>query len=466
MRIKINQKVLRGQPLIYGDDDTVPIHAPTSGIIEDISFNLDSIKQYQKNIKIIILSDNLDKWIRLNTIKNYKKYTPDQLIKKIHQSGIVGLGGAQFSSAKKLRLSINKVDTLILNAVESEPLITADHILLRYHIKEILIGCKIICWISKIKTVLIAIQENQIELISKILCLITNQPLFKIRIIKKKYPAGSSKVLVKALTGKEIPNKKHSIDIGYLVFNVATVYAIKRAIINGEPLTERIVTILDNTINFYGNFWIRIGTQIKHFVTKEKIKTKLDKIVYVGGPFMGKRIFNMNYSILKNVSYIQIEKQETIKKRLIEYECIRCSYCSQVCPVNLLPQQLYWYSRNKNNEQIKKHHILDCIECKACEKVCPSHIPLVKYFKVLKKIEKDNNKKQNFKEISLFRFKSREKRLLNEAKNIINNKVDIELIHTLKHTKSNIFNLNRIDFEKNIRKEKVRKAIERMKLKK
>ncbi|MDE5285640.1 MAG: electron transporter RnfC, partial [Buchnera aphidicola] len=172
----------------------------------------------------------------------------------------------QFSSAKKLNLSINKAHTLIVNAVESEPYITADACLVNNYIEEIIIGCEIISWITKIKLILIAVTEENIFSLEKIKNIIKNKKIFKICLIKNKYPSGSSKILIKALTGTEIPENQHSIDIGYLIFNVATIYAIKRAIINGEPLTERIVTCAGDKNTLSGNFWVRIGTPIKYFL--------------------------------------------------------------------------------------------------------------------------------------------------------------------------------------------------------
>jgi len=452
LRVKINERVLRGQPLIFGDRVNPPIHAPTSGWIKDISFDLDPINQRKQNIKIIISPDYLDQWIRLKPIANYKKQTIEKLIQIIYQSGVVGLGGSQFSSAQKLKLSINKVHTLIVNAVESEPNSTSDNFLINNYIPEILKGCEIICWITKIKIVLIVIQEHNIEEISKIYDSIKYQSLFKVCIIKNKYPGGSSKILIKSLTGKEIPYGKHAIDIGYLIFNIATIYAIKRAIVNGEPLTERIITCLGNNNILSGNFWIRIGTPIKYFLLDKKENQLKNIIICLRGFFMGEKIHNFNYSILKNTNCISIDyKKEQENKNINEYTCIRCSYCADVCPINLLPQQLYWYSKKNNHKETERHHILDCIECKACEKVCPSYIPLVSYFKKEKQILNEINIESNFKKISFINFQMKEKRLLNQRKNV--NKFKI--------------NNKKIDLsQKNIRQQMLKEAIKRIKDKK
>jgi len=334
---------------------------------------------------------------------------------------------------------------------------------------EILTGCKIISWISKINIVLIAIQEDRIQTISKIYSLIKNNSLFKICILKKKYPGGSSKVLIKSLTGKEIPYGKHSIDIGYLVFNVATIYAIKRAIINGEPLTQRIVSCLGDKNLLSGNFWIRIGTPIKYFVS-DKTPEKFSNIsIRLGGLFMGKKIYNLNYSVLKKTNCISIKSKKEKDQNIIEYTCIRCSFCSHVCPIDLLPQQLYWYSKNHNHTQTKKHHMLDCIECKACEKVCPSNIPLVRYFKKEKQILKNINLENDRKKLFFMRFQIKQKRLLNEKNAINNYDINNKKLSIVSGKDLNIFQKKDIlinNTEKNIRKKILQEAINRIKAKK
>lgn len=467
LRVKIHDKVLRGQPLIFGSDVNVPIHAPTSGWIENIAINIDPTNKNKKNIKITILPDYLDQWIKLKPIYNYKKYSSDKLIKMIYQAGIVGLGGGEFSSAKKLMLSINKkTSTLIVNAVESEPDVTSDDCLINNYMHEILEGCKIISYISKINKVLIAVQEDRKQAITKIYTLIKNQSLFKLCILKKKYPGGSSKVLIKSLTGKEIPNGKHSVDIGYLIFNVATIYAIKRAIINGEPLTERIISCLGNKNFLSGNFWIRIGTPIEYFLHDKKPNELSNLSICLGGALMGTRIYNINYSVLKKTNCISVQFQKEKDKNIIEYTCIRCSACSNVCPINLLPQQLYWYSKNHNHKETKKHYVLDCIECRACEKVCPSNIPLVTYFKQEKQILKNINSENNRKKLSFMRFHMKKKRLLHE-KNIINKHyINNEHLSIEDNKNLNIFEKQDIiknNTEKNIRKKILKEAINRVK---
>ncbi len=469
LRVKIHQKVLCGEPLTFGDCFSVPVHSPTSGLIKDIEFYSNYIGFNKENIKITIISDCLDQWVRLKKINNYKLYSAQNLIKIIYQLGVVGLGGAHFSSSKKLMLSINKVHTLVVNAIESDPYITADYCLMNNYLNEIFTGCEIISWISKVKCIYIVIQEDKIELIAQIKLLIKNKKLFQIYIFKKKYPAGSSKIIIKSLTGKEIPYGKHSIDVGYLIFNVSTVYAIKRAVINGEPLIQRIVSFYNYKNNLSKNFLIRIGTPINFFLNYLKIKNNLDYIIYIGGAFMNNLLFDLNYSISKDTNCISIRKREKKEEQSINYSCINCGYCVQVCPVNLLPQKLYLYSKNNNHEKTKEFYIMDCIECQICEKVCPSNIPLVKYFKMEKMTQNKIRIEIQRKKMFFNHFKKREERILNQKKFFYKNKNDFNNKNLIKsNTLEKTLKTECVDkeeIEKNIRKEILRSSIKRAKLK-
>lgn len=466
LRVQVGQKVLCGQPLIFGNNSTVPIHSPTSGFIKNIYFDSNISSINQKKIKIVILSDYLDNWIRLKTIKNYTQYSPKKLIKIIYQSGVVGLGGANFSSSKKLTLSLDKVHTLIVNAVESDPCITADYSLMQNYIHEIIMGCNIVAWISKVKRIIIAIQEDKSELILKIQNIIQDMSFFKISILTKKYPAGSSKILIKSLTGKEIPSGKHSIDLGYLIFNIATIYAIKRSIINGEPLIKRIITFYDQDKKIFSkNFFAKIGTPIDFILNYLKVNKK-NKLIYSGGIFMKDEIISSDDAIKKNTNCIYIKKKH---KKIIQYPCIKCGYCADSCPVNLLPQEIFIHCQNSDVHKLKKLNIVDCIECKICEKVCPSNIPLVKYFINQKKIQYNINLEKKRKELFSFLFKKRKQRLLNEKKffystrkliNIKKTSIDSNIQEKFKRGL-----IKKENVEKYVRQKMLKDAIRRAKLK-
>ncbi|XBC43416.1 MAG: electron transport complex subunit RsxC [Buchnera aphidicola (Meitanaphis flavogallis)] len=377
--VNVGQIVLRGQVLVLGYKNIAPIHSPVSGLIIQITneeFKFFSNKRY--NV-INIQSDGKDRWINRIPIHNYKDLSVNKIIQFIYNAGIVGLGGAGFLSSKKLKYSIKKVHTLVVNAAESEPYVTSDDCLMQNFSTEIVQGCQIVMWILKIKYVVIAIEDDKNLAYIKVNNAINNLSGFEIRKIKKKYPSGSSKQLIKTLFNKEIPSGKHSIHLGIILFNVSTVFSIKRAILNGEPITERIVTLSDEDALYQKNFLVRIGTPIKHILLENNINFKSNSII-LGGPITGSIVDNVNFPILKTSNSVLFLKS-SLSKYELERPCIRCTMCSSACPMNLLPEQLYFYSKSCDHDKSKEYFIQECIECGICEQICPSNIPLLTYFR-------------------------------------------------------------------------------------
>ncbi|XBC42907.1 MAG: electron transport complex subunit RsxC [Buchnera aphidicola (Kaburagia rhusicola ensigallis)] len=407
--VNIGQIVLRGQVLALGYKNIAPMHSPASGLITQITneeFKFFSNKRYSV---INIQSDGKDRWINRTPIHNYKDLSVNKIIQFIYNAGIVGLGGAGFLSSKKLKYSIKKVHTLVVNAAESEPYVTSDDCLMQNFATEIVQGCQIVMWILKIKFVLIAIEDDKHLAYIKVHDAINHLSGFEIRKIKKKYPSGSSKQLIKTLFDQEIPSGKHSIHLGIILFNVATIFSIKRAILNGEPLTERIVTLSDKDALYQKNFLVRIGTPVKHILLENNINFKSNSII-LGGPITGFIVDNVNFPILKTSNSVLFLKSSLLKYEL-EQPCIRCTMCSRACPMNLLPEQLYFYSKSRDHDKSKEYSIQECIECGICEQVCPSNIPLLTYFRKEKlkinKIILKENLSTKFKKL----FLSRQSRL-------------------------------------------------------
>lgn len=407
--VNVGQIVLRGQVLALGYKDIAPIHSPVSGLITQITnkeFKFFSNKRYSV---INIQSDGKDQWINRIPIHNYKNLSANQIIQFIYNSGIVGLGGAGFLSSKKLKHSIRKVHTLVVNAAESEPYVTSDDCLMQNFSTEIVQGCQIVMWVLNIKHVLIAIENDKHLAYIKINDAINRLSGFEIRKIKKKYPSGSSKQLIKMLFNQEIPSGKHSIHLGIILFNVSTIFSIKRAILNGEPLTERIVTLSDKDASYQKNFLVRIGTPIKHILLENNINFKSNSII-LGGPITGSIVDNVNFPILKTSNSVLFLKSSLLKYEL-ERPCIRCTMCSSACPMNLLPEQLYFYSKSDDHDKSKEYSIQECIECGICEQICPSNIPLLTYFRKeklkIKKIILQESLSSKFKKL----FLSRQSRL-------------------------------------------------------
>lgn len=402
----------------------LPIHAPTSGIIEKIAlhkvFCNNSLTIKYENC-IFLIPDGKDTSINYKKIENYKHIDINELINRINKFGITGLSGSGYPSNIKIKNGIlKKIDILIINAAECEPYITADDKLIQINAKEIIEGCEILNWILKPKKIVIGIEDNKNKAIKEIKKVLSNNIILKI--IPTKYPSGNSKILAKIITKKDIPFNKNLLDIGIIVHNISTVYAIKRAIINGEPLISRMVTITGKNLNNACNIWVRIGTPIFHILKNLNILLN-NKKMKIGGSMMGINILKeSNIPITKTINCILINPYNDLKNKK-ENPCIRCGFCSEVCPVNLLPQQLYLFSINENHKKSYENYINNCIECGACNYVCPSNIPLVSYFKTeKKKLYLIKCEKEKIKKAKIL-FKKKQKRLKDDLKSYSNNDI-------------------------------------------
>ncbi|VFP87159.1 electron transport complex subunit RsxC [Candidatus Erwinia haradaeae] len=403
--------VLRGQPLTIGDTQALPIHSPTSGTIIKIQTHLTAFPSPRSEICVFIEPDGQDRWCRIYPLNQYQNFKREEIIQFLYQAGIAGLGGAGFPTDKKIRHNIKNIHTLIINAAECEPYITSDDRLMQEHASEILEGIRVLAWILIAKQVLIGIEDNKLKSIVSLQNAMKNNTDIKICVIPTKYPSGSAKQLTKILTGKELPNTSHTSDIGILVQNVSTVFAIKRAIINGEPLTERVVTLTGESLTNPGNLWARLGTPISHLLKQTGFTPEDQQIIVIGGPLMGFTIAVDTVPIVKTINCIFTPSSREGVKKKIEQNCIRCGICANVCPALLLPQQLYWFSRGNEHEKTNQYNINECIECGACDYVCPSNIPLVRYFRQEKEAIQLNNLEKQQSSLSKIRFEARLARL-------------------------------------------------------
>lgn len=380
--VKVGQHVMKGQPLTRGTGRMLPVHASTSGVISAISPQITAHPSGLRETCITLIPDNQDRWGELHPIADYRAESPLALTELIHQAGIAGLGGAGFPTGNKLEGGYGKVETLIINAAECEPYITADDRLMREHAAEIITGCEILRHILSPQRTLIGIEDNKPEAIAALKLALQGHDDIKLRVIPTKYPSGGAKQLTKILTGMEVPFGKHSASIGVLMQNVGTVYAIKRAIIDGEPLIERVVTLTGELMKKPGNVWARLGTPVKHLLQAGEFEAQnRSPMVIMGGPLMGFTLAYLNVPIVKISNCILAPSKSEFDEASEEQACIRCSQCADACPAGLLPQQLYWFSRGQEHEKARQHHLFDCIECGACAYVCPSSIPLVQYYR-------------------------------------------------------------------------------------
>ncbi|KHT29540.1 electron transporter RnfC [Pectobacterium carotovorum subsp. carotovorum] len=379
--VSVGDKVLRGQPLTRGKGRTLPVHAPTSGTVNAIRQHTTAHPSGLSELSIIIVPDGDDRWCERQTFTDYRAQSTDTLLAHLHQAGIAGLGGAGFPTAAKLQGGMRGIETLIINGAECEPYITADDRLMQECAEEIIQGVEILSFLLQPKRILIGIEDNKPEAISALRLALGKRSDMQLRVIPTKYPSGGAKQLTKILTGKEVPFGKHSAAIGVLMQNVGTAFAIKRAVIDGEPLTERVVTLTGEALRQPGNVWARLGTPVRHLLKQGGFHVNKQPMVVMGGPLMGFTLPSLDVPIVKISNCLLAPSHTEMEPVAEEQSCIRCSKCADACPAGLLPQQLYWFSRGQEHEKARNHHLFDCIECGACAYVCPSNIPLVQYYR-------------------------------------------------------------------------------------
>ncbi|HFW2597917.1 TPA: electron transport complex subunit RsxC [Salmonella enterica subsp. enterica serovar Saintpaul] len=379
--VSVGDRVLRGQALTRGRGRMLPVHAPTSGTVIAIAPHSTAHPSALAELSVIIDADGEDRWIEREGWSDYRAHSREALIERIHQYGVAGLGGAGFPTGVKLQGGGDKITTLIINAAECEPYITADDRLMQDCAAQIVEGIRILAHILQPREVLIGIEDNKPQAISMLRAVLADAHDISLRVIPTKYPSGGAKQLTRILTGKQVPHGGRSSDIGVLMQNVGTAYAVKRAVIDGEPITERVVTLTGEAVSRPGNVWARLGTPVRHLLNDAGFCPSADQMVIMGGPLMGFTLPWLDVPVVKITNCLLAPSVTEMGAPQEEKSCIRCSACADACPADLLPQQLYWFSKGQQHDKATAHHIADCIECGACAWVCPSNIPLVQYFR-------------------------------------------------------------------------------------
>ena len=379
--VAVGDRVLRGQPLTRGRGRMLPVHAPTSGTVVAIAPHSTAHPSALAELSVIIDADGEDRWIERDGWSDYRSRTRAELIERIHQYGVAGLGGAGFPTGNKLLGGGDKIETLIINAAECEPYITADDRLMQDCAAQIVEGIRILAHILQPRQVLIGIEDNKPQAISMLRAVLANAHDIVLRVVPTKYPSGGAKQLTQLLTGKQVPHGGRSSDIGVLMQNVGTAFAVKRAVVDGEPLTERVVTLTGEAVTQPGNVWARLGTPVRHLLDAAGFCPSGEQLVIMGGPLMGFTLPWLDVPVVKITNCLLAPSASEMGETPEEKGCIRCSACADACPADLLPQQLYWFSKGQQHDKATAHNLADCIECGACAWVCPSNIPLVQYFR-------------------------------------------------------------------------------------
>ncbi len=386
--VKPGDKVLKGQKIAEATGlVSAPVHAPTSGTITSIEDHTIAHPSGLAAPCIILRPDGQEQWIERQSRETYRQQQPEELLNLIREAGIIGMGGAGFPSAVKLNPT-HKINTLIINAAECEPYITADDALIRERAADILRGIDILAYIlGEPADILIGIEDNKPEAITALGAAIaenTVESAIEVVVIPTKYPSGGEKQLIQILTGQEVPSGQLPSELGIVCQNVGSTHAIYRAICQGEPLLSRITTVSGKACSAPGNFEVLIGTPVAHLLAQAGFEETHCQRLIMGGPMMGFTLNNPKAPVIKTTNCLLAADHTESPSEVIAQACIRCGHCAEACPASLLPQQLYWYARAKDYEQLAAHHLPDCIECGACAYVCPSDIPLVQYYRAAK----------------------------------------------------------------------------------
>ena len=372
------------------------IHSPVAGTVTKLDLIIDT-SGYKKQCIVIRTDAKNEANFQDIEYPLLKEITlePKAILQKINDYGIVGLGGATFPSHVKLNVKEGTVlDHLIINGVECEPYLTADHRLMLEKAEEIMVGIQILMHALNIHKAIIGIENNKKDAIDVFKKLTQNNDKIKVAALKVKYPQGGEKQLVQALLNREVPQNGLPLDVGVIVHNVGTIFAIYQAIQHNVPLIERVVTVTGKKLENAANYWVKIGTPITDLVNEVGGLPEGTRKIVNGGPMMGKAIKNTDVPVTKGTSGILVIADDEAS-RGEQKNCIRCGECVSVCPMGLEPHLLMSFSEKGLYEKASAEDIMTCIECGSCSYVCPSHRPLLDYIRFGKQIVKKLNTVKN-----------------------------------------------------------------------
>ena len=379
--VKTGDLIAKGEAFISAN-----IHSSVTGVVEKIDEWIDVSGYKTPHIIIKVEGDEFNDTINQSSeIVKDIKLSSKEIVEKIKEMGIVGLGGAAFPTHVKFMIPEGKkADMLIINAVECEPYLTSDHRLMLEKPHELLIGTQILKKALNVDIAYIGIENNKKDAIELLTDLAKEYDGIVICPLKVKYPQGAEKQLIKAITGREVPSGKLPIDIGCVVNNSGSTFAAYEAVQKNKPLYERVVTVTGKTVGKPSNFLVRIGTPISELIAKVDVDlNKIGKVIS-GGPMMGKALTSYDVPVTKGTSGLLL-MHESESYREIARNCIRCAKCVDACPMGLEPYFISAVSKNEMWEETEKAHVMDCIECGCCQFTCPSYRPLLDYLRVGKR---------------------------------------------------------------------------------
>jgi electron transport complex protein RnfC len=387
--VAVGERVLKGQVIARATDYiSAQLHAPTSGTLVAIEPRPVPHPSGLASPCMVIACDGEDRWAELPPpLPHFAGLDPAELRERIRWAGVVGLGGAGFPTSVKANPGPQRtIETLIINGAECEPYITCDDRLMRERPDQIVAGIAVLMHLIGARECLVGIEDNKPEAIAALREALAGAGLARARVVvvPSKYPSGGEKQLIYLLTGREVPSQGIPAEIGIVCQNVATTAAIAAAVLEGRPLISRIVTVTGRGVVTPQNFEVPLGTPAAHLIAQAGGYLPSAARLILGGPMMGFAVHDDGVPVTKAANCFLVEDAADLEGEIQPRACIRCGACAEVCPVSLLPQQIYWHARSKDLDKSQDYHLFDCIECGCCAYVCPSRIPLVQYYRYAK----------------------------------------------------------------------------------
>ena len=388
--VSVGDTVCMGQKIGDGEGLCVPVHAPVSGVVVGIE---DRPHPGGGTCPaILIKNDFLDTPApALKPYSHPELLSPAELVSILREAGIVGMGGAAFPTDVKAKTGMNQVDTLILNACECEPYITADDVLLRTRPGDVLRGLALLARILTPGRVVVAIEDNKPEAAALLRERMADFPGTELKVLPTRYPQGAEKQLIQAVTGRQVPSGGLPRDVGCAVFNAATAVAVCRAVYEGMPVIERVVTVTGEGVKQPRNLIVRVGASFLEVIAAAGGLTDSVWKVLSGGPMMGVAQGDLSVPVTKAVNAV-VCLSSAQNGEEAHPVCIRCGKCLEVCPMGLEPLYLYRYSNAGDLDALGRLHLRDCIECGCCAYACPGKLPLVEGFRAGKRALKEGVK--------------------------------------------------------------------------
>jgi electron transport complex protein RnfC len=394
--VKVGQEVVRGQLIARADGFlSVPLHSPADGMVEAIELRPGARGPWVETIVIRVFEASTQE-VRWGEARDMEALNREEILQAVQDSGMVGLGGAAFPSHAKLTVPKERaIHTLVVNGCECEPYLTCDHRMMLELTDELLAGTRYAMRTIGAARAVIGVEDNKLDAVAAIQARLPGDGAITVQAVPTKYPQGAEKMLVKSILGLEVPAGGLPSQVGVVVNNVGTVAMLGRLLPKGHGLHERVVTVTGPGIDRPGDYWVPIGTPLRHVLDVVGAEASAREII-LGGPMMGQSIASLDVPVTKGVSgilvYVGVRIDDGEVGRKI-YPCIRCGECVNACPMGLNPSMLGQLADCKDYDAMAaEYHLGDCFECGCCTYVCPSNIPLVQQFRAAKSVLRDRAK--------------------------------------------------------------------------